>query len=528
VQMQLKYLFLFGALFLIPLGTGGIKPNICNFGADQIGDETPEQQELQKSYFSYFYLAVNVGAGVSFGYIINVCTSGEPLLGVSLEQGYTFAYLFGASAMALAVVMFVCSRNFFKRAPGGGVDSFMTMVETVAYSVGPGASWRAWSCALGWILLPFFFVFTMASSLMSKSPAAAEASSTYSFPNEFEKQCGAPEDWQGSLLSAMSVAANATAEVLEAEVSGGKSTAEVLNQIAFIIGAVSCLCLVLAHLNNSWIRPLPKERLGSRDFAIEDVRAGFACIPLIIIANLAFSIPYNATNNALPSQACQMDTRIGGKQLNGAFFTLAGIVAIIVFTPIFETFLFPLVSKLKGSPVRLGQKLITGLLVAAAANAVAAYFEIQRRKAPMLCSAGVSLCAPNGIHMREGSAFWLYIPIGMIGIAEILVNPVMYCFSYSAAPPKVRSLIQAFNLIFQGGVSNAFTAVAIKATFPDDLDSGNLEYYYFTNVVCAFIGVMVYFLVTRCGSNGGDLKDSIEEELDVLEHTTTKRSEPIA
>ena len=36
----------------------------------------------------------------------------------------------------------------------------------------------------------------------------------------------------------------------------------------------------------------------------------------------------------------------------------------------------------------------------------------------------------------------------------------MYCFSYEAAPVEVRSLLQAFNLFFQGSVSNAFTASA--------------------------------------------------------------------
>merc|ERR1719259_116872 len=66
VQMQLKYLFLFGALFLIPLGTGGIKPNICNFGADQIGDETEPQKDAQKKFFSVFYLSINVGVLFAF------------------------------------------------------------------------------------------------------------------------------------------------------------------------------------------------------------------------------------------------------------------------------------------------------------------------------------------------------------------------------------------------------------------------------------------------------------------------------
>lgn len=50
-----------GCLGLIALGTGGIKPNIANFGADQIGDETEKQRESQKTFFSLFYLSINIG-----------------------------------------------------------------------------------------------------------------------------------------------------------------------------------------------------------------------------------------------------------------------------------------------------------------------------------------------------------------------------------------------------------------------------------------------------------------------------------
>lgn len=180
---------------------------------------------------------------------------------------------------------------------------------------------------------------------------------------------------------------------------------------------------------------------------------------------------------------------------------------------------------MKGSPVRLGQKLIAGLLIAAVANMAAAYYEVKRRSSPLMCSVGVSECAPNGIHMRDISAFWMFVPFALIGMAEILVNPCMYYFAYTAAPPKVRSLVQAFNLFFQGSVSNAFTAVAMKATFPNDLDTGHLEYYYFVNVICAFLGVFLYFYFTRCGKNGQDIKEDLyEEEMDPTEHVASRKT----
>merc|ERR1719209_1978361 len=108
--------------------------------------------------------------------------------------------------------------------------------------------------------------------------------------------------------------------------------------------------------------------------------------------------------------------------------------------------------------------------------------EIQRRKNPFMCAVGFSECAPNGVHMRDMSAFLMFLPFALVGAAEILVNPCMYFYAYTTSPPHVRSLMQAFNLFFQQSVSNAFTALAMKATFPDDLDTGHLEYYYFLNI----------------------------------------------
>jgi len=119
--------------------------------------------------------------------------------------------------------------------------------------------------------------------------------------------------------------------------------------------------------------------------------------------------------------------------------------------------------------------------------------------------------------MRDYSAFWIFIPFSLIGLSEILVNPSMYCFAYEAAPVSVRSLVQAFNLFFQGSVSSAFTAVASQMLFPNDLDKGHLEYYYFSNVVIAFVGILLYFFLTRCFANGYNIRAELQDELRVDE-----------
>ena len=54
--------FLYGALALIALGTGGIKPCVSSFGADQF-DEADDKEVIKKSaFFNWFFFAINMGA----------------------------------------------------------------------------------------------------------------------------------------------------------------------------------------------------------------------------------------------------------------------------------------------------------------------------------------------------------------------------------------------------------------------------------------------------------------------------------
>lgn len=45
-----------------------------------------------------------------------------------------------------------------------------------------------------------------------------------------------------------------------------------------------------------------------------------------------------------------------------------------------------------------------------------------------------------------------------------------------------------------------------------DLFPGHLEYYYYVNAALALIGILIYFLVTRCGSNGREIRREIRTE----------------
>ncbi|XP_062222373.1 protein NRT1/ PTR FAMILY 7.2-like [Phragmites australis] len=50
------------ALYMIAFGNGGYQPNVATFGADQFDEEDPAEAHSKVSFFSYFYLALNLGS----------------------------------------------------------------------------------------------------------------------------------------------------------------------------------------------------------------------------------------------------------------------------------------------------------------------------------------------------------------------------------------------------------------------------------------------------------------------------------
>lgn len=50
------------SIYMIALGNGGYQPNIATFGADQFDEENKHEGRSKVAFFSYFYLALNLGS----------------------------------------------------------------------------------------------------------------------------------------------------------------------------------------------------------------------------------------------------------------------------------------------------------------------------------------------------------------------------------------------------------------------------------------------------------------------------------
>lgn len=123
----------FVALFFICIGTGGIKPCVSSFGADQIGRDPSNAQEENgdslgriessvraaqvQGFFTYFYFCINLGALTSISII--------PVL--RAQYGFRAAFFTPLVFMILAMTMFVSKRKeYVYRVPGQDGSSLLT------------------------------------------------------------------------------------------------------------------------------------------------------------------------------------------------------------------------------------------------------------------------------------------------------------------------------------------------------------------------------------------------------------------
>jgi len=435
-------LYMIGIMALVPLGTAGIKANISNFGADQYDTSDPAQAAAQEKFFSWFYLAINLGSAVAYGYLTTMGSSGG--LGVPKRYGYFAVYVIAACFMACAVGIFRAGRASYRTQPVRKRSALGAVSSAVANTAGCGSG-SAVAVCMGMVML-------LAGIISSVVQAIAP----------------------------------------------GSSIAKPLMYLAFAMSVAGILLVVLPCLNPNWLRD--DAVLGDAeeaDFSGGDVRDFLRLLPLLFTANLAFSALYNSMQFWYQQQACQMDLRVGSTQFAGSFFCIADCLGIVFATPIAVDWLNPILERQTGGHFGHGAKFGLGMAFATLSVIVAARLEEARRMSPVLDM--TSNCAPPGIFMSAISASWMLVPFFIMGMGEIYTQPVIMHLAYSQSPRSMRTLTAATGLVI-GAVSNALFAVQIAALaplVPNDLNDGHLEWGYYSNIALGGIFYIAYLAALR-------------------------------
>ncbi|XP_022882227.1 protein NRT1/ PTR FAMILY 8.3-like isoform X2 [Olea europaea var. sylvestris] len=114
-----QYAVFFFGLYLIALGTGGIKPCVSSFGADQFDDTDSEERVKKGSFFNWFYFSVNIGALISSSLIV----------WIQDNAGWGLGFGIPAVFMGIAIVSFFSGTSLYRfQKPGGSPITRMCQV----------------------------------------------------------------------------------------------------------------------------------------------------------------------------------------------------------------------------------------------------------------------------------------------------------------------------------------------------------------------------------------------------------------
>ncbi|KAK7860396.1 protein nrt1/ ptr family 8.2 [Quercus suber] len=114
----------FLALYLIALGTGGIKPCVSSYGADQFDDSDEDEKKHKSSFFSWFYFSINVGALIA----------SSLLVWIQDNIGWGWGFGIPAVTMAIAVVSFFSGTRLYRNQKPGG-SALTRMCQVVIASI---------------------------------------------------------------------------------------------------------------------------------------------------------------------------------------------------------------------------------------------------------------------------------------------------------------------------------------------------------------------------------------------------------
>ncbi|TKY65885.1 NRT1/ PTR FAMILY 8.1 [Spatholobus suberectus] len=114
----------FIALYLIALGTGGIKPCVSAFGADQFDDADEKEKIRKSSFFNWFYFSINIGALVA----------SSVLVWIQMNVGWGWGFGAPAVAMVIAIIFFFGGSRLYRlQVPGGSPLTRICQVIVAAF-----------------------------------------------------------------------------------------------------------------------------------------------------------------------------------------------------------------------------------------------------------------------------------------------------------------------------------------------------------------------------------------------------------
>ncbi|KAF2938224.1 hypothetical protein DAI22_03g102300 [Oryza sativa Japonica Group] len=250
---------------------------------------------------------------------------------------------------------------------------------------------------------------------------------------------------------------------------------------------------------------LSNERGGSHDpwrlctiTQVEELKILMRMFPIWATGIVFFTVC--AQNSSMfIEQGMALNNQIESFKIPPATLSSLDVISIVVWVPIYETFVVPIASRLTGKERGFSelQRMGIGLFVATTAVATAALVEIKRLEIAR---------SEDLIHSKVPvpmSILWQAPQYLLVGIGEVFTAIGQAEFFYNQSPDSMRSLCSAFALVTVslGSYLSSFilTLVSYFTTrddnpgwIPDNLNEGHLDRFFWLIAGLSFLNLLLF------------------------------------
>ncbi|XP_019189132.1 PREDICTED: protein NRT1/ PTR FAMILY 7.3-like isoform X1 [Ipomoea nil] len=92
-QSRIEVAMYYVSIYLLAIGSGSIEPVLATLGADQFDEEDPEESKSKTKFFSYFYVALNLGSLVAETVLVYIENLGKWVLAFWISTSCGFVSL---------------------------------------------------------------------------------------------------------------------------------------------------------------------------------------------------------------------------------------------------------------------------------------------------------------------------------------------------------------------------------------------------------------------------------------------------
>eukprot|EP00057_Strongylocentrotus_purpuratus_P016036 XP_011670510.1 PREDICTED: solute carrier family 15 member 4 [Strongylocentrotus purpuratus] len=239
-----------------------------------------------------------------------------------------------------------------------------------------------------------------------------------------------------------------------------------------------------------------------QDQEVDDVKSLGRVIPVFIPIIIYWTI-YIQMSSTYVLQGMRMRLDYGGFTIPVAALNLFNVIIILILIPIMDQFVYPCFER-HGLRLSMLKRIGIGMVFASGSMVVAAIVEICRKNVMRDGGYILQTIAGDTYNSSDVSVFAQIPQYTLIGASEVFTSITGLEFAYSQSPDSMQGVVMGLFLMTTGLGSylGSLLVVIVNAAssdtwFPDEINNGYLEYFYFLLAGMMLLDFAVFLVIAR-------------------------------